>query len=127
MTQAVQSLVQKAQQSLTAARLLADEGLFEFSVSRAYYSMFYVAQALLLARNLSFSTHSGVINALGLNFIKSGEIGQEYHRALIAAERIRLKGDYDIETDISAEMAEEQMVWAGKFIELAAHRLKPEE
>lgn len=124
MTQEARSLLRKAQQSLIAARLLAEEELFEFSVSRAYYTMFYAAQALLLTQNLSFSTHSGVINAFGLQFIKSGEIGQDYHRALIAAERIRLKGDYDIDADISLEIAEEQIAWADRFIELVTECLR---
>ncbi|MCU0548477.1 MAG: HEPN domain-containing protein [Leptolyngbya sp. Prado105] len=124
MTQDISSLLHKARQSLTAAKLLADEGLFEFSVSRAYYTMFYIAQALLLSRELSFSTHAGVINAFGLQFAKSGEIAPEYHQALIKAERLRLQGDYDVEPEISAESSEKQIDWATRFIQLAEARLE---
>jgi uncharacterized protein (UPF0332 family) len=51
------ALLRKAHSSLHAAKLLAAEKLFDFSVSRAYYTMFYVAEALLLGRDLSFSKH----------------------------------------------------------------------
>lgn len=115
-----QQLIQKAERSLEAAKLLAQEDLVEFSVSRAYYSMFYVAQALLLSKGLAFSSHAGVINAFGQQFIKNGSIPKEFHRALIAAERIRLKGDYDIDSGLTASDAEEQLAWAARFLELAA-------
>lgn len=42
------ALLRKAHSSLQAAKLLAGEKLFDFAVSRAYYTMFYVAEALLL-------------------------------------------------------------------------------
>ena len=122
MTPEQQALLKKADRSLNAARLLSKDGSDDFAVSRAYYAMFYVAEALLMDRNLSFSTHSGVINAFGLNFIKTKEIPAEYHRAIISAERIRLKGDYDIDDVISTESAQQQITWAEKFITIA-HQL----
>lgn len=118
-----QALLEKADRSLNAARLLFHDGSFDFAVSRAYYSMFYIAQALLLEKDLSFSTHSGVINAFGLNFIKTQLIPAEFHRAIIAAERIRIKGDYDIAQMITAENAQEPIGWAEQFITIAQQQL----
>ncbi|MBW4526695.1 MAG: HEPN domain-containing protein [Phormidium tanganyikae FI6-MK23] len=118
MTPEQQALITKAQRSLKVAKLLAQEENYDFSASRAYYAMFYVAQALLLGKQLTFSTHSGVINAFGLHFIKSQEISADYHRALIAAERVRLQGDYDAEDEVSAEMAQQQIEWAERFLTL---------
>jgi uncharacterized protein (UPF0332 family) len=118
MTPEQQALITKANRSLNAAKNLATDGDYDFSVSRAYYAMFYIAQALLLAKQLTFSTHSGVINAFGLQFIKSQEIPHEYHRALIAAERLRLQGDYDAEVQVSVEIAQQQIQWAERFLDL---------
>ncbi len=59
------SLVEQAQASLDAARVLRVAGYHGFAASRAYYAMFYAAQALLLSLGLSFSKHSGVIAAFG--------------------------------------------------------------
>ncbi|MEL6453615.1 MAG: HEPN domain-containing protein, partial [Cyanobacteria bacterium J06623_5] len=44
MTLEQQFLLEKAQRSLAAAKQLLEQGFYEFSVSRAYYSMFYVAE-----------------------------------------------------------------------------------
>jgi uncharacterized protein len=66
------ALLQKAQASLKAARLLADQTLYDFAASRAYYTMFYVAEAFLLEEGLAFSKHSAVIAAFGRQFTKTG-------------------------------------------------------
>ena len=56
------ALLKKARDSLRAARVLADqEHLYDFAVSRAYYTIFYAAEAFLLGEGLAFSKHSAVI------------------------------------------------------------------
>jgi uncharacterized protein (UPF0332 family) len=52
-------LLVKAQQSLEAARVMEERGYYDFAASRAYYTMFYLAEALLLGLGLTFSKHSG--------------------------------------------------------------------
>jgi uncharacterized protein (UPF0332 family) len=49
---------------LQAARLLAEGGFFDFAISRAYYSMFYIAEAFLLGERLAYSKHSAVIGRI---------------------------------------------------------------
>jgi uncharacterized protein (UPF0332 family) len=43
MTPEQQALVGKARQSIRAAEVLEHEGMHDFSVSRSYYAMFYLA------------------------------------------------------------------------------------
>lgn len=71
MTTEQEALVAKARESVRAARLLAAEGMHGFAVSRAYYAMFYLAEALLLGEGLAYSKHSAVIAAFGRHFVKS--------------------------------------------------------
>lgn len=78
-------LLQKAHDSLMAAQILEREKMYDFSVSRSYYAMFYAAQALLLDKGLSFSKHSAVIAAFGREFAKQGIVSTEFHRYLIEA------------------------------------------
>ena len=61
MTPEQEALVRKGQDSLRGAQVLASQKLFDFAVSRAYYTMFYVAEAFLPGEGLTFSKHSGVI------------------------------------------------------------------
>jgi len=43
-----EALLHKSQRSIDSAKLMSEHGFYEFALSRAYYSMFYVAEALLL-------------------------------------------------------------------------------
>jgi len=118
-----QQLIEKARDSLKAARLLANEKLYDFAVSRAYYTMFYIAEAFLLGENLSFSKHSAVISKFGEYFARTGRIPLEFHRHLIQAEQSRIKADYDATSKTTETEATEQIARAQEFITLAEHQL----
>ena len=90
----VTDLLEKADRSLAAAERLLAEGFPEFAAGRAYYSMFYATEALLLSRDLSFSKHSAVITAFGLHFVKTGVLDPSLHRYLLDAFDLRNLGDY---------------------------------
>ena len=77
-----QGLLTKAHRSLAAARRLADVGDLDFAVSRAYYSMFYIAQDFLIGRGLRFSKLSAVIAAFGQEFAKGDEALRGYHHGM---------------------------------------------
>lgn len=79
MTPEQEALMDGARESLKAARLLFEGEVYRFSVSRAYYTMFYVASALLISEGLTFSKHSGVSAAFGFHFARTGRIPPEYH------------------------------------------------
>ncbi len=49
-------LLLKARQSVSAAKVLLDNGYSDYAASRAYYSMFYVAEAFLIGQEMSFSS-----------------------------------------------------------------------
>lgn len=112
-------LIEKAKASVHAARLLADDGLYDFAVSRAYYAMFYVAQAFLLGEGLTFSKHSAVISAFGKHLIKNKHIPTKFHRYLIDGEDSRKIGDYDIRLGLSNDEAQMQIDRAEEFLALA--------
>lgn len=119
-----ESLLRMADESLEAARVLTERNLARFAVSRAYYSMFYCAEALLLARKWSFSKHSGVIAAFGREFTKAGLLPEEMHRHLIEAAELREDGDYDFAIEIDAAACAEQLTRAERFIALTRKYLE---
>lgn len=123
MTLEQQLLLAKARDSLRAAQLLAGEELYDFAVSRAYYTMFYIAEAFLLNENLSFSKHSAVISKFGEYFARPSRISSEFHRYLIQAEQSRVRADYDAASKATAIEATEQINRAAEFINLAESQL----
>jgi uncharacterized protein (UPF0332 family) len=50
-------MLEKARRYVKSAEVLRREDDYDSAVSRLYYAMFYCAEALLLARGQSFSSH----------------------------------------------------------------------
>jgi len=112
-----EALLRKAKRSVEAARTLLENLHPDFAVARAYYAMFYTAEAALLGRGLSFSKHSAVHAAFGREFVRNGDVPVEFHRMLLDAARYRAVGDYDALADISVEDATRMTEAANRFIE----------
>ncbi len=98
-----QKLLEKARKSLEVAKQINDNGYPEFAVSRAYYTMFYIASAFLESDNLTYGKHSAIIGAFGKYFAKTNKVPKIYHRWLIEAEKMRKGGDYNLDINISSE------------------------
>lgn len=116
----IEPIMAKAQQSIGAAETLLKDQRPEFAVSRAYYAMFYIAEALLLKKGLAFSKHSAVIAAYGEHFAKSGVLDPSFHQHLIEAFDKRQIGDYSFDEAISPEDAERQITRARSFFDAAS-------
>ena len=92
----VQLLMDKAKRSLKTAKKIFKDGEIDFAGTKAYYAMFYVAEALLLEKGLSFSSHSAVKANFGKEFARTGILNLKFHQYLIKAQDRRNIGDYAI-------------------------------
>jgi uncharacterized protein (UPF0332 family) len=68
--------------------------------------MFFTVEALLLSKNLSFSSHSGVITLFGEHFVKAGIFPLEMGREINRAYQKRQLNDYEYNFAITQEEAE---------------------
>ena len=109
-------LLEKAARSLKVAEDLMKSGDAEFSVGRAYYSMFYAAQAVLNEKELRFRKHAGVHSAFAEQFVKTGLVDKKYHRWLLASFSKRITGDYGIEAELTEEDASLLIDQAQEFL-----------
>ncbi len=121
--QELRELVEKARRSVAAAERLLRDGDFDFAVSRAYYAMFYAAQAMLLSREIRRSKHSGVIAAFQETFVKTGEVDGRFFHLLRDGFEDRAEGDYGFAI-ISREQAETGIDAAREFVNEMDHRLE---
>lgn len=117
-------ILAKAKESLEAARLLRAEGYLDFAASRAYYAMFYTAEALLLSKNLSFSSHAAVIANYGKEFSKTGELDPKFHKYLIAVQDLRSQGDYSYSPGVAESNVQDALLWASEFLAAATAYLE---
>ena len=119
MTEDQRDLLEAARGSLTAARILLQNGYAGFAASRAYYTMFYVAEAFLEGQEMSFSKHSAVIAAFGREFAHAGKVPQEFHRFLLEGQQLRHEGDYGPSGAVTEEAARQQIDRAEEFLRIA--------
>lgn len=122
----INSLIERAKKYLKSAEILLENEDFESSVSRTYYAMFYSVQALLLTRNMSFSSHKGVISAFGEHFIKTGIFPKNMGRDLNKAFEKRQISDYEYTFVILRKEAEELFKSGANFVEKITQYLKEE-
>jgi len=109
--------IEKSKEKLNAARVLLKDGFIDDAISRAYYSMFHAASAVLLSAGIIVDSHSALKNMFGLHFVKTGKIDKKFSRWLNKLKDERENGDYDIFTSFDIEDARVDVQEAEEFLE----------
>ena len=112
-------LLDKAIDTIEGAEILLDHGKTDLAAGRAYYALFYIAEALLNEKGLQFSKHGDVIGAYGKEFSKTKLLDQKFHRWLRTGFDTRLISDYQVDTNIEAAIAADMTNQAREFLEAA--------
>ena len=92
--QEIAANLERAEQSIAAAKKLAASGFHDFAASRAYYAAFYASTGALLSESIELSKHSGVIASVHQRLVKTGKIDKEQGRKLNWLFELRSVGDY---------------------------------
>jgi uncharacterized protein (UPF0332 family) len=108
--------LERAEQSIQAARQLASGGYYDFAASRAYYAAFYAATAVLLNEGLELSKHSAVIASIHQRFVKTGKLDKEQGKALNWLFELRSVGDYGGTAHVSRQEVEQAIQAAEGFL-----------
>lgn len=119
----VEELLDKARRSIRTAQKIFKDGEVDFAGSRAYYALFYIAEALLLERGLAFSSHSSVIANFGKEFAKTQTLNPKFHNYLIKAQDRRNIGDYAIGKHLTEDEVREMLDWGKEFLKAAKNFL----
>ncbi|HZK85356.1 MAG TPA: HEPN domain-containing protein [Desulfosporosinus sp.] len=102
-------------------RLVVAEDLFRLGhyrdcLSKAYYSVFQSARAVLATKELDSRKHSGVISMFNLYFVKTEIFPKEFRKIIASSQDLRLASDYDDFFLASKQEAEKSIADARKFI-----------
>lgn len=120
----IRDFIEKAEKFLsTAGQVLRTED-YDSCVSRCYYAMFFMAEAALLTKNLSASSHKGVMSLFGEHFVKTGVFERNVGRSLNDAYDKRLVGDYGIGFAVTKEQAQDLLEAAQDFVQRLKSYLK---
>lgn len=112
----IKNLLARSQRYIKSAKLLIEDKDYESAVSRVYYAMFYAAEALLLTKGLSFSSHKAVISAFGEQFVKTGVFKKDFSKAFTRAFEKRQIGDYEFTFTLTEKEAIELLKEAENFV-----------
>lgn len=112
----VTAQIEKAEKKLGAAKSLMNDGFVDDAISRAYYSMFHAASAVLLAEGVTVETHTALKTMFGLRLVKSGKLAKKYGQWLNKLKDERENSDYDIYTAFEKEDGERAIQEAEEFL-----------
>jgi len=117
LTPEVEAYLAKARHALEVAKKLQAGDDYSDAAGKAYYAMFYAAQALLKAHGIEVVKHSAVASILGRHFAKTGLLDPMFHRMFLNARRVREIADYGlfeeiIESSASMTLGESQALVA---------------
>lgn len=119
----VEALLLKAERSFAAARRLLETRDTDFATSRTYYGCFYIAEALLLSKGLSFSRHGQVIAQYGLHFAKNEILDRRFHKLLDDTFSLRQLADYSTNPPLDPADIGELIDEGGSFLREAREYL----
>jgi uncharacterized protein (UPF0332 family) len=109
-------LLKKAGRAIHAAETLLQHEDVDFAAGRAYYAMFYRAEALLSEKGLHSRKHGGVHALFGQEFIKTGMMDAKFHRFLLDAFDRRLQADYGFDAVLDTEEVTRMVQQAREFL-----------
>jgi uncharacterized protein (UPF0332 family) len=112
----IEALLEKAERSFAAAEQMLGWGDADFAASRAYYGYFYIAEALLLSKDMNFSRHGQVIAGYGRHFAKTEVLDPRFHRLMRRAFALRQTADYSTEPPPDADTVRELIEGGEDFL-----------
>lgn len=117
MNEEIQALIGKAKRYLRSAEILRAEEDYDSAASRLYYAMFYCAEALLLSKGFTYTSHRGVISGFGQHLAKTRELPAEMHQWLREAFDKRQRSDYISVSGIEEHDVRDMERKGGQFIQ----------
>ncbi len=110
------ALLHKAQRYLRSASVLLEVGDHDSTVSRAYFAMFYAAQALLLRRDVRLAPGQGLRAAFIEQFVATGQLPERAGIALEDGYLLMETADFGHQASVTGLQAERMLAEAEAFV-----------
>lgn len=87
--------LEQANEALSDAEILLENGSERAVINRLYYACFHAAQAVLYARGFDPKTHSGILTLFGREVVRKGDATGDDGRFFNEIQSYRLTADYE--------------------------------
>ncbi|MGK7921262.1 MAG: HEPN domain-containing protein [Trichodesmium sp.] len=118
MKDATIALLGKAKQNLEAVKILRDRGFYHVAITRSYYVMFYVMDAILQENDLLFTSHEERIEAFEKYFVLTNHVKKYFQEYLLESLAYRYQADYAPLWQAEKTVVDKQIERAEEFVEL---------
>jgi len=116
--------IEHAKEMLAVAEQNLRNDFYTSAVNRAYYAIFYAANAMLATIGEARSKHSGVISLFRNRFVKTGDLPVELSDIYGRVLDNRQRGDYDLGLQMDEEQAKTDIEDARRFVDEVEQWLK---
>ena len=120
----IQNNMRLAHEALDDAQATFAQGRYHTAANRAYYAVFYAANAMLATLGLQRSKHSAVKAAFHEKFIKTQQIEAAYGNDYNETMKKRDMADYDVDASVDEPFARDGVERARRFVERMEWYLK---
>lgn len=124
MNEKVEALLKKAQKFLRSAAVLIELEDYDSTASRAYFAMFFAAQAALLQETQALSSKQGIRSAFISRFVDGGPLPERAGEMLQRASDMQEMGDYAYDFAVGAADAEHILAEAEAFVNSLENLIK---
>ncbi len=112
----IDRLLKKSQKYLQSAAVLLELEDFDSTVSRAYFAMFYAAQALLLRNRRTLPRNHGLRTAFIESYVTTGRLPERAGIAFNDAANLQEMADYGFDFAMTKDAAEHILQEAEAFV-----------
>lgn len=120
----IEALLKKAQKFLRSAAVLIELEDFDSTASRAYFAMFFAAQAALLHETQALSSKQGIRSAFISRFVENGPLPEQAADAFQRASELQEMGDYAYDFAVRSSDAELILAEAEAFVNSLENMVK---
>jgi uncharacterized protein (UPF0332 family) len=110
--------LEKAEESLAAARVLSDRGMLALAVGRLYYAAFYAVSGVLAERGKAYGRHSAVRASLHRDFVHPGIVPRWCGELYDGLFDDRQDADYAPIRKFEPQQVSERLAQTGRFLEV---------
>lgn len=116
--------IDKANETLIDARVLANNNRWNACMSRLYYSCYYIVSALLSANKIQAKTHNGVKTKFFHEFVKTQKVDKKYGKLYSHLFDWRQESDYADFIDFDKNRVTPLLAEVEEFIEAINELIK---
>jgi uncharacterized protein (UPF0332 family) len=120
----INSMIKKSEDKLESANVLFQNAIYDDCASRVYYAVYHVLVAVLYSKDLEFSSHSQTIGAFNKEFVHASIFPKYFTKKIKSLYDYRESGDYDVNSNITKEIASECLDTASEVVSTISTHLQ---